>query len=73
MGVEAAFITPVSQREAIEMVTTFEDVLEEMHRFTEPQRVLFMTAVRKSDSAPIHALVDQAFFNVGTRRMGNQK
>lgn len=77
IGVEAAFITPVSQREAIELVTTFEDVLEEMHRFTEPQREAFMRALRNVGQRHLHEtflvlMLVQAFEGV-VRRRENQK
>jgi len=69
-----AFVSIPTHREALAAVTTFDDVLDEMHRFTTAQREAFMNALRNLEKPVqetlIVALVDQAYQRVINRRMG---
>lgn len=71
LGAEA-FVTIPSQREVMAAITTFDDVLDEMHRFTTAQREAFMKAVKNIDigvcETLVVALVDQAYNRVINRR-----
>lgn len=74
LGIEAAFpISIPTQREALQVLTTFDDVLDEMHRMTTAQREALMNALRWIDrpvcETLVVALMSQAFDRVVDRRL----